>query len=315
MSDLVGSAQPRFGVQVASWPLGVPTAIGFYSELARHVEGEGFELFFAGDHIFGHNPIHESLTVLAYVAGAAPSLTVGTGVLLLALREPVVTAKQLATIDQLTGGRLIVGVGVGGEMEHEWRALGVPLDDRGARTDEYLGLVADLWSGDVVEHRGKFRIVQGVQGSPVPARVGGPPIWIGGRADAALRRAARHDGWCAYAVTPRRVRESLVRLRELRAGSDDDGFRISLVLFCYVDDDEEHAREVAATVLTKRYHQDFDRYLDAFCAVGSLNTVAERVREYLDAGVQDVLLCPQAPADQVFDQVRRLAAVVTEARR
>lgn len=298
----------RFGVQIASWPLGAPTTADYYAELVRHIDGLGFDLLFAGDHLFTHNPIHEALTVLTYAAGASSRLTVGTGVLLVALRNPIVTAKQLATLDAVSGGRLIVGVGVGGEIEHEWNAMQIPLAERGARTDESLELMQQLWSGDVVEHHGEFWTVSGVTGSPAPSRPGGPPIWVGGRSDAALRRAARYDGWCAYACSPERIRSSTARLAELR-GDDDREFRTSLVLFCCVDDDESAARARTAAALGKRYQQDFDPYIDKFCATGTAATVRQRIRDYLDAGVHDLLLLPQVPADEMFEQSTRLAEI------
>lgn len=295
-------AAHRVGVLTGSWPLGMPSAGAFYRDLATQVEGLGFDLLFAGDHLFMHNPNPEAVTVLSTYAAVTTRVLVGTAVLLPALREPALAAKQLATLDYLSGGRLVVGVGVGGEIEQEWAAMEVPRAQRGARTDEYLSLMAELWSGREVGFSGSFRSVHGVEGSPVPTTPGGPPVWIGGRSDRALQRAARHDGWCAYASSPRRVRLGVERINELREGADDP-YRFSCVLFTYVDRSRERAREMAARVLGQRYAQDFDRFIEAFCAVGTAEDLAARVDEYHAAGMQDVLLCPQAPWEEVPEQV------------
>jgi probable F420-dependent oxidoreductase len=298
----------RSGVLLGSWPLGMPADSGFYPRVARQVDGAGFDLLFVGDHLFptGENP--DALALLAGLATVTEHVRLGTSVLLLPLRDPVVVAKQAATVDLLSGGRLILGVGVGGEFEWEWAAAGVSTSGRGARTDEYLALLAQLWTGEPVDHAGPLRPVTGVKGSPRPVQPGGPPIWVGGRSDAALDRAARHDGWCAYAVSPRRLHESIDRIAAVRGDLDD--FRVSSVLFTSVDHDEQRARDTAASVLGSRYRQDFDRFLDAFCAVGSPGRVADRIAEFRAAGVDDVLLAPQVPAEMFEQQVDLLAEVI-----
>jgi alkanesulfonate monooxygenase SsuD/methylene tetrahydromethanopterin reductase-like flavin-dependent oxidoreductase (luciferase family) len=302
-------ATPRFGVMTGSWPLGLPPHGGFFADLARQVENLGYDLLFTGDHLFTHSPITDAPALLAAYATVTQRVQLGTGVLLPALREPVVTAKQLATVDYLSGGRLIVGAGVGGEIEQEWRAQQVPLAERGARTDEALALFRAHWSGEPVEFHGRFRTVTGVQGNPLPARAGGPPVWIGGRADAALARAARHDGWLAYAATPRRVAAGRERIAELRSDGGS-GSRTALLLFTYLHDDVAHARATASAVLGARYAQDFSSFLDAFCAVGDDSRLREVVDAYCAVGVQDVLLCPQCGWEEVPEQVARWASVL-----
>lgn len=299
-------AGPRTGVLTGSWPLGLPADGRWFTRLATRVEGLGYDLLFTGDHLFTHGPITDAPVLLAHQAAVTERIVLGAGVLLPALREPVVLAKQLATIDYFSGGRLICGVGVGGEIAPEWKAMEVPLERRGRRTDEYLYLMRRLWAGEPLDVVGEFRsITGGVAGNPSPARPGGPPIWVGGRSEAALARAARHDGWMAYATTPRRVALQVERLRELRGA--DDPLRIAMLLFTYVDDDPQQARRVAARVLAERYGQDFDRLLDAFCAVGDDDRLVEMVSAYRAAGVDDVLLCPQCGWEEVPDQIERWA--------
>jgi probable F420-dependent oxidoreductase len=312
-SQATSTARGRTGVLLGSWPTGLPTDGGFYASIGRQVEADGYDLLFCGDHLFMHGPNPEAFCVLATYAAVTKRVLIGTGVLLAALRDPVVTAKQVASLDYLSGGRMVFGVGVGGEIEQEWRAAGVSRHDRGRRTDEYLDLMRQLWSGEVVDHHGAFRDVEGVVGSPLPVQAGGPPIWIGGRSDAALRRAAKHQGWCAYAMSPRRLAEGVSRIAELRGGVAD--CRISYVLFTVVDSSSSRAREMAGAVLSRRYQQDFQPYLDAICAVGDAAEVRRRVEEYRAAGVDDILLSPQVPADEMSDQLGRLAEVLEVASR
>jgi len=299
----------RTGILTGSWPLGMPSAGSFFRDLAQQVEGLGYDLLFHGDHLFMYNPNPDALVVLSHMAACTKRVVLGTGVLLPALREPAVMAKQIATLDYLSEGRFVLGVGVGGEVEQEWNAMQVPRETRGARTDEYLALMKALWSGDVIDHQGRFRSVCGVRGTPAPSQAGGPPVWVGGRGDASLRRAARHQGWFPYAMSPRRVREGVATLTAMM-GSIPEDFRTAYVLVAYVDDDEMRAREMAGRVLGKRYAQDFDKLLGPICAIGTPAQVATRVAEYRDAGAQDIIIVPQAPAEEYPQQVERLARVL-----
>lgn len=300
---------PRTGVLVGSWPLGMPAAGSFYRDLAQQVEDLGFDTLFHGDHIFPYNPTPDSLIALTHMAACTKRLVFGTGVLLPALRDPAVVAKQIATMDYLSDGRFILGVGVGGEIEQEWTALQVPREARGTRTDEYLDIMKKLWSGEIVEHQGRFRSVTGVRGSPAPAQAGGPPIWVGGRGEASHKRAARHQGWFPYAMSPRRVREGLEAISKLMGGLPQ-GYAVAYDLFTYVDEDEARAKAMAGRVLGKRYAQNFEQLLGPICAIGSPEHVAKRVQEYRDAGVRDMIVMPQAPAEEYLDQIEKLARIL-----
>ncbi|HEY2298691.1 MAG TPA: LLM class flavin-dependent oxidoreductase [Jatrophihabitans sp.] len=269
----------RTGVLVGSWPLGMPTdPVSLYATLPSLVEEAGFDSLFVGDHLFAAGPSVDALALASSLAARTTRITIGTGVLQLALREPVAAAKQAATIDCLSGGRFVLGVGVGGEFEAEWSAVGVPRTGRGSRLDE--------------------------------TRPGGPPVWVGGRSDTALARAARHQGWLAYASSPRRVRDSVQKLQSL--GRDAaDGFRVGVVLWTYVAADRAAARTQIGRLLGRRHRQDFDRYVDAFCAVGTVDDVAARVAEFRAAGATDVFFNPQCPADEFLDQVRCVAELAS----
>ena len=137
----------------------MPSGGSFYARFARTVERSGFDLLFAGDHIFGHAANPDALAILAHYAATTERVTLGTAVLVAALREPLVSAKQLATIDYLSEGRLVVGVGLGGEVTQEWEAQGIDPRTRAARTDEYVELMRQFWSGRPISFQGRFRQV------------------------------------------------------------------------------------------------------------------------------------------------------------
>jgi probable F420-dependent oxidoreductase len=196
----------KFGLAFAS---SVGTDPESSLEICRQAEALGFDSVWGGEHVirpteFGsrypytadgqmpgepETPIPDPLIWLAYVAAAAPSLQLGTCILILPQRNPVVLAKELATLDQLSGGRVELGIGVGW-LEEEFQALGIPWERRGARTDEYIQAMRALWAGPHAEFHGDFVDFPAVTCSPRPP-AGSIPIIVGGDTPAAVRRAAR----------------------------------------------------------------------------------------------------------------------------
>ncbi len=175
----------------------------------------GYDSIWTGDHVAFTGPIDDPLTQLTYLSALKPSLIFGTSIYLLPLRHPVPVAKMVATVDRLMGaGRFIFGVGVGGEFPPEYEACGIPLKQRGGRANEAIEIIKRLWSGESIEYRGKYFSFGKITMLPKPRTPGGPPVWVGGRAEAALKRAARlGDGWMPYVVTPKRVGDGLEFIR------------------------------------------------------------------------------------------------------
>ena len=198
-------------------PLGNPDDIG---EMARAGERLGFSAMVFGDHIVfpvtvdsaypytvdggfpGVGDAMEQLTLISFVAGQTEKMRLVTSVMILPHRNPLVTAKVLATIDVLSKGRLTVGVGVGW-MREEFEALGAPdFDKRGASSDEYIEIFKKCWTQDPVSHEGEFYSFKELRCVPHPVQKPHPPIWIGGHSKAALRRVAKHgDGWHPVGAT------------------------------------------------------------------------------------------------------------------
>lgn len=177
---------------------------------ARRAEEVGFEGLWVGDHIAlpagGSDPPEqpriEAVVALAHLAALTDRIGLGFGVIVLPQRQPVLLAKQVASIDFLSGGRVTLGVGVG-YVEPELRALGVSPADRAARTDEYLAAIRSLWEEPAPSFRGQFVAFDGVVQRPRPVQRPHPPIVVGGGSPAALRRAARSgDGWYGWELSP-----------------------------------------------------------------------------------------------------------------
>jgi probable F420-dependent oxidoreductase len=274
---------------------GVMTGSGDRAQSMRAAESIarwGYEVAWTGDHVAFTGPISDPLTQLTYLSALKPELTYGTSVYLLPLRHPTTVAKVVATVDRMMGaGHFIFGVGVGGEFPREYEACGVPIKERGGRATEAIQVIKRLWTGEKVEFHGKYFTFGEIQMLPRPATPGGPPIWVGGRAEGALKRAARFgDGWMPYVVTAKRVAEGLdfIAKEAESAGRRIEHFGTSIHLFCTLGPSYEKALDVATEHLSKRYAMDFREPAKRYAALGSPADVAARVSEFIKAGVRDV---------------------------
>ena len=198
---------------------------GAAKRVAQQAEELGFDSLWTGEHVVLPEPrqppspapadfpmLHPS-TVLAYLAGVTERIKLGTGITLVAQRNPVVLAKEMASLDVISGGRLLLGIGAG-YLHQEFAALGVPFHERGARTDESIAVMRTLWNDAKPSFAGRFWRFEDVQAMPRPVQAGGPPIIVGGASDAALRRAATHcQGWYGFALNVEQTAGILERLR------------------------------------------------------------------------------------------------------
>ena len=197
-----------FGIN--NGPLAEPAAM---AAALRALEDAGFESVWTGEHVVLIDPqeapspvppdfpMLDTVAALAFAAGITERLRLASGIILLAQRNPVVLAKELAGIDRLSGGRLIFGVGVG-YVEREFETVGVPYAERGARVTEHIEAIRTLWTEDRPTFDGRFTRIAGVRQKPMPVQEPHPPIVIGGMSDAAYRRAVRQgNGWYGFAQT------------------------------------------------------------------------------------------------------------------
>lgn len=268
--------------------------------LARAAEAAGFDSLWAGDHVSFYVPILESMTLLSFVAGATERVKVGTSVYLLPLRHPTIAAKVASTLDVLTGGRFVFGVGVGGEFPPEFVASGVPVNERGSRTDEAIGIVRRLWSEDGVTHAGKHFEFGPVSLDPKPVRPSGPPIIVGGRKPPALRRAGRlGDGYISHMCAAETYAQNLdvIRRHAAEAGRKDVPFTTAAFLFTILDDDYDAALDRAANLLQMIYNRPFRDAAKKYCLLGRQADCLEQIQAFADAGCRHFVLSPLMEPD------------------
>ena len=308
----------RFGIQGSGQHTeGLPDP-GLFRAVADLAENLGWDSIWGGEHLSFHNPILDLSVALSIFAARTERLLLGAGLVLLPLRHPSWLAKTYGSIDYVSEGRLLLGVGVGGEGEKDFEAAGVPIGERGARADEAIAAVRELWragaDGRTASHDGRFYPFQGVSIDPPPARPGGPPLLVGGRSPAALRRAGRlGDGWLAYMVAADRFARDFAEVRRhaAEAGRDPAALLPAIVLPAHVGPDGAAAREQARAHLSKRYNTPFQpHHVARYAIVGDPVECRARLREYVASGVRHFVLNPAGPAARFLDEVEALHELV-----
>lgn len=254
---------------------------------ARVAEEHGFDSVWVGDHLSFHTPLVEAFVAAATAAAATSRVEIGFGVLLLALRQPAWAAKQLASLQVVSGDRCVLGVGIGGENPVEWTAAGVDRGRRGKRTDAVLEVLPDLLSG-------KATVVPepvALDLPPIEPHGAVPPVWIGGRGPAALRRAARFgDGWLGMWLDEARARTAVAELRVL-SGHRPAPPRPGALVFCGLGVDAEAAHDQAAAALETQYQLPYQR-MRRYIAAGTPARVTDFLSRLADAGLSRFVLFP-----------------------
>jgi probable F420-dependent oxidoreductase len=283
----------RFGIQGSGQHVNGAPDPGVFRELAQTAEALGYDSIWAGDHISYRNPILDVVVALTTFAAVTERITLGAGVVLLPLRHPSVVAKEFSSLDYVSGGRLILGVGVGGEGAKDFEAVGVPVGQRGARTNEAMRALRALFSGSGT-FSGRYFAFEGIEIEPRPAQAGGPPLWVGGRSEPAIERAATlGDGWIPLWVSPERFAAGCEQLSEHVVPA--------VALPAHVGE-RRHLYEH----LRQRYSGDFSEHVvDRYCIAGSPEECAARLREYLDAGARHVVFNVCEPED--VERLREVA--------
>ena len=270
-------------------------------EFARRAEEMGFRRVTMGEHVMDGNPPRPTvlnLPAMAAAAGATDDLRVMTGIVIAPLYHPVMLAKLVATVDQVSGGRLDFGIGISGQRgtHVEFDALGISPRTRGRRTDEMLEVMKRLWQEEGVSHRGRFFEFDDVTLLPRPAQRPYPPIWVSGRSEAAMRRAARHgDGWYPYLFTNRRIKHSndLVRQFAAEAGRELPGFHWGLNQPTAISDDADEAMGLAVRNVGERYvtqQHSAEDIARALCIAGTPDDCARAIEAKIEAGVEHINL-------------------------
>lgn len=312
----------RFGVFLPAsvFPGEPPPSLASLRRYAERAEDLGFDSLWVLDHLFDAPPSYrvvflEPITTLALVASATRRMTIGTGILVLPLRDPVVTAKALANLDVATDGRFVFGAGLGWD-EREFDACQVRKSTRGRRMDEMLEIITGLWTHERFSYRGKIFTIPEVSLVPRPVQQPRPPVWIAGgtvpagtsahitsrpgyTAERSLGRAARMDGlMTAYRAAPGIDMTELVRSWEIvhreacAAGRDPATIRFAHQDHFHLDlePDERRLRDTFTRYTFNRYEETAGLYL-----MGHPDDVVPRIQARIDAGVQELLLNPLTP--------------------
>jgi len=193
---------------------------GDFQLVARTADELGFHSLAIPEHIVIPNDMvglmgpswSHAMTAMSFVAGATSRIVVDSSVIVLPYHDPVVFAKAVSTLDVLSGGRVRVSIGVG-HAEREFEILRVPFHERGRLSDEYLEAIIELWTSDAPEFHGTYVDFADVAFEPKPVQQPHPPIWVGGNSRAAMRRAARHDGWYPWLITADEIPQCLDHIR------------------------------------------------------------------------------------------------------
>ena len=283
---------------------------------AARLEARPVDSLWVGGHLASTNPSPEVMVGLTRLVAATERVKIGSAILILPLYPPALIAKQVADLDRVSNGRLVLGIGVGGEYPQEFRAVGVPLGERGGRANEILPLLRRFWSGEEVTHHGDHYSIEEVTITPTPSQPGGPPLVVGGRKEPAMRRAAMlGDGWFPYLYSPRRYAASVATIKARAAEIHRDLARFGwyVWVFLNIDDDGERAREQAARTIGGTYSQDFGPLIDRVAAAGNVPEVTEKLCEFFDAGARHFVFAPVTGAESSAPTLDRLFSEVLPA--
>ncbi len=273
---------------------GRPAAAPILS-LAEKAESLGYDSIWIGDSILAR-PRHDPITLMAAVAARTSEVKIGTAVLIPMLRNPVVLAHQIATVDQISEGRIILGMGIASDVPNiraEFEACGVPWEKRVGRFLEGIRLCKALWSGKEIDWDGIWKIQKGNIG-PTPYQKNGPPIWGGGAVPGALKRAARNfDGWFPTGPDAEGYGKLLRAVRRLTAdeGRNPDEVTAAIYLTIAIDNNPRVANERIDEYLYSYYHArpDILKKRQA-CFGGTVEGAVDWLQEYVDQGAQHIVL-------------------------
>ena len=263
--------------------------------LAARAEDLGYDSIWVGDSLLAR-PRHEPLSLLAAVAGRTKRVELGTAVLLPALRNPVLLAHQVSTLDQISEGRTILGVGIATDVPNvraEFEAAGVPFEKRVGRMLEGLRLCKALWTGETVDWEGRWSVKDARLG-PVPYRTDGPSIWLGGGGKSNVLRVGREfDGWFPNTPDVKDIETSWKKMRKVAgdSGRDLNSITCAAYLTLSIDDDTALAESRVENFLSSYYGAPANilRKRQA-CYAGNIEGVIGYLKSYIEAGVSHIVL-------------------------
>jgi probable F420-dependent oxidoreductase len=294
------------GVGIMEFPF--QTSDGFWRWIDLCEQG-GIDSFWQTDRLVSTAPFLECMTALAAVAGRTRRIKFGVNVVSVAMREPLLLAKQCATIDVLSNGRLLPGFGIGSPRGTEWTAMHLDTTTRGRKTDEALEIISRLWAGEALDYAGKYFKLTKARIAPLPAQAD-LPMWIGGSSEAAIKRTAKvGTGWQAGAETPQAVGDVIAGIKTalLETGRtiDEDHYGAAFAFRFGGPDDPGVAK------VMEHYRARTGRDPADLFAMGDANVIIDRLAAYVDAGASKFILRPIADGDaDMLAQTKRLVEEV-----
>lgn len=274
-------------------------------DIAVAAENMGIDSIWVSDHVVMperhlgsfSEVFYDPFMLLSNIAAATTKIKLGTSVIILPYRNPVVVAKMIATLDQLSDGRVIFGIGPGW-MREEYEALSVPYEKRGARTNEYLSAIKELWVNDDPEFEGEFCSFSNIKFYPKPKQDPHPPIFIAGASEYAIKRSVEYgDGWQPTWVSPEDVKEGISKLEQLayQKGKDLSNFTYSV-----------RNRLDIADIGSSEGSEEND---PPFLLRGSVDEITKTIKQYDEIGVTHMVLDPVA---QSLDDIFKTMEVVSK---
>lgn len=284
------------------------TASGFWRWVDLCEQG-GVDSLWQNDRLVSRTPVLECMTALAAIAGRTRRIKFGVNVVGAALREPLLLAKQCATIDVLSEGRLLPGFGIGSPRGPEWEAMHLDPATRGRKTDEALEIISRLWKGEKLNYAGKHFQLTNASISPLPAQVA-LPMWIGGSSAAAVRRTAQYGtGWQAGSETPEAVGQVIAAIKIATAAAgrsiDEDHYGAAFAFRFGGRDDPSVARVI------EHYQTRTGRDASVHFVFGDADAIIERIARYVEHDASKFILRPAADGDEdMYAQTRRFVEEV-----
>ena len=294
----------RIGVGFSGWPFERTQDFWDFVDL---VEESGLDSIWLNDRIRNPTPALEPITGLAMIAGRTQRIKFGMSVAVLPVRDPIVVAKELATIDFLSNGRMLPAFGLGVPKEEEWLAVGKTPKQRGPKTDEAVRLMRQLWSEDAVTYDGQFYTTHELTILPKPVQR--PlPVWFGGRSPAAYKRVARlGDGFLGSYQPPSEAEKAVCAIRqaaeEYQRTVPEDHYG-TIIPFHFGDDD------VSGEIHTLMRRIDPKTPFESYAAWRTPDAVLRRIDEYVAVGMTKFVLRPMVTGPALYDQFAQLAKVV-----
>ncbi len=286
------------------------------AELAQQIEGLEFDILGCGEHVSFYGDTANGFVSLSVAAGVTKNIRLMSAITLVPLYPAALLAKMGAALDVASGGRYTMGVGVGGEFPNEFEACGVPVNQRGARTDDALEVLTRVWSETDVTYKGRYTTLENFSLKPMPTQKPRPPIYVSGRSEAAMRRAAKYaDGWLPYMYTPEHLAESIEKIKVYgeEAGRDMSNFTFGMYIFSAVHENKDTGIKYAADRLSVQYNQDFSKRVHRYALAGDPQTCEMRLKDYVDAGATTIFVSSACPQEYIDQNLELLAKEVIPA--